>query len=52
VRRREAAPVDLADFPHDERDALNERVTYELVAVEQLTNKSFQRIYQHVPEDA
>jgi hypothetical protein len=52
VRRREAAPIDLADFPHDERDALNERVTYELTDVEQLTNKSFQRIYQHVPEDA
>jgi len=52
VRRREGAPVELADFPHDERDALNERVTYELVDVEQLTNKSFQRIYQHVHEDA
>jgi len=52
VRRREGAPVELADFPHDERDALNERITYELVDVEQLTNKSFQRIYQHVPEDA
>lgn len=49
LRQRELRSADLADFPHDDRDALNERTTYELVPVKDLTNKCFQRIYEHVP---
>jgi hypothetical protein len=51
VRKRDASILHLADFPHDEREALNERVVYELTDIDQLTNKSFQRIYQDVRDD-
>jgi hypothetical protein len=51
VRKRETSTVEFADFPHDDREMLNERAIYELVPLDQLTNKSFQRIYQHVPDD-
>jgi len=46
VRRRDTSTVDLADFPHDDREALNDRSVYELVDVDELTNRSFQSIYQ------
>jgi hypothetical protein len=52
VRRREVGGVELADFPHDDRDALNDRITFELADVSQLTNQSFQRIYGHGADHA
>jgi AAA domain (dynein-related subfamily) len=51
VRKRDNSTLHLADFPHDDREALNERVVYELTDIDQLTNKSFQRIYQDVRDD-
>jgi hypothetical protein len=51
VRKRDNNILHLADFPHDDREALNERVVYELTDIDQLTNKSFQRIYQDVRDD-
>jgi hypothetical protein len=50
VKRREVGTVELTDFLHDDRDALNDRVTYELADVDSLTNLSFRRIYEDVPE--
>lgn len=52
VRRRDHSAAALADFPHDDREALADRATYELTPVDDLTNNSFRRIYGHVAEDA
>lgn len=52
VRKRDAGLIALADFPHDDRDALDERAVYELADVDELTNNSFKRIYQDVRDDA
>jgi AAA domain (dynein-related subfamily) len=52
VKKRDRGAADLADFSHDDRDALAERATYEITPVEALTNLSFRRIYEHVAEDA
>ena len=52
VRKRARGSTDLADFAHEDREALAERATYELTPVEALTNNSFRRIYEHVAEDA
>ncbi|MDQ3031386.1 MAG: AAA family ATPase [Myxococcota bacterium] len=46
VRRRDAT-VELADFDHDDRDALMDRATWEIVPVSDLTSVSFRRIYEH-----
>lgn len=51
VRKRDTGGIDLADFPHEEREALAERAVYELTDVDLLTNKSFQSIYQDVRAD-
>jgi dynein-related subfamily AAA family protein len=48
VRRRDPAAVALADCDHEDRDVLAERVTWELVDTEELTDQSFRRIYEHV----
>lgn len=52
VRKRDAGLIALADFPHDDRAALDERAVYELADVDELTNNSFKRIYQDVRDDA
>ncbi|MCC6899948.1 MAG: AAA family ATPase [Polyangiaceae bacterium] len=52
VRKRDAGLARLAEFAHDDREALEERVTYELTPVKDLTSLSFRRIYEHVAEDA
>lgn len=52
VRKRDAGLARLAEFSHDDREALEERVTYELTPVKDLTSLSFRRIYEHVAEDA
>ncbi len=52
VRKRDAGLARLAEFYHDDREALEERVTYELTPVKDLTSLSFRRIYEHVAEDA
>lgn len=44
VRRRDTK-VELADFDHDDRDALMDRPTWEIVPVSDLTNLSFRAIY-------
>ncbi len=48
VRRRDLSTVQLADFDHDDRDALAERVSWELVDVKDLTNLSFRSVYERV----
>lgn len=52
IRRRDPGSTRLSDFAHDDRDTLEERVTYELTPVKDLTSLSFRRIYEHVAEDA
>ncbi len=52
VRRRDTSAIEFADFDHDERDALAERPTWELVDVDQLTSLAFRRIYGDAPENA
>lgn len=49
VKVRDVGAVKLAKFDHDDRDALEGRVTYELADLATLTNESFQRIYEDVP---
>jgi len=51
VRRIDEDTIPLADFEHDDAEALGERVTYELADLETLTSASFRRIYEHVPDD-
>jgi hypothetical protein len=48
VRRRDLTTVDLADFDHEERDALSERVGWQVVDVKELTNLSFRSVYERV----
>lgn len=48
VRKRQDG-IELADFDHDDRDALMTRPVYELVPMEELTDQSFRRIYEDVP---
>jgi 5-methylcytosine-specific restriction protein B len=50
IRKRDLAGVQLADFEHDERDSLNERPTWELVDVKDLTNLAFRSVYERVDE--
>lgn len=47
--RRKQDGVELADFEHDDRDALMARPVYELVPMADLTDVSFRRIYEDVP---
>lgn len=49
--RRVDHNVDFADFPHDEFETLNERPTYELANLDDLTNLSFRKIYEHVEDN-
>jgi 5-methylcytosine-specific restriction enzyme B len=49
--RRKSDTIDLADFEHDERDALMSRPVYELTPISELTDQSFRRIYEDVPAD-
>ncbi|HMR75027.1 MAG TPA: AAA family ATPase, partial [Polyangiaceae bacterium] len=51
VRRREHGAVPLSEFPHEDREALGERTTYELTPVSELTTLSFRRIYEHVEDN-
>lgn len=48
VRRRDLASVELADFDHDDREALAERVSWQVVDVKELTNVSFRSVYERV----
>jgi 5-methylcytosine-specific restriction protein B len=50
VRRRATSGAPFAKFDHDDRDALAERPSWELVDVDQLSNVAFQRIYKHVAD--
>jgi 5-methylcytosine-specific restriction protein B len=50
VGRRELLGVELADFDHDEREALNERPTWELKNLDAVSSHAFRRIYEHVEE--
>ncbi|HXK18143.1 MAG TPA: AAA family ATPase, partial [Polyangiaceae bacterium] len=51
VTRRPSEGSGFADFEHDDRELLEERATYELANLEQLTSASFRRIYEHVADD-
>ena len=51
-KARDVGAVKLAKFDHDDRDALEGRVTYELADLGTLTNESFQRIYEDVADGA
>lgn len=48
VRRRPSSAVEFAAFTHDDREALAERPTYELIDVASLTSTSFRCIYENV----
>ena len=48
VRQRPLVAVEFADFAHQEREALQERPTYELTDVAALTSLSFRSIYENV----
>jgi 5-methylcytosine-specific restriction protein B len=50
VRKRELSAVQLADFDHDERDALGERATWEMVDVKDLTNVAFRSVYERADD--
>ena len=50
MRKRELSAVQLADFDHDERDSLSERVSWELVDVKELTNLAFRSVYERVDD--
>jgi hypothetical protein len=49
-RRSSIDATPLAGFDHDDRELLEQRATFELVDVAQLTSLSFQRIYEDVPD--
>jgi hypothetical protein len=51
VLRRRSLGFGFADFDHDERELLEERATFELADINQLTSASFRRIYEHVADD-
>lgn len=48
VRTRSLRSTELADFPHDDRETLNERTIYEVVDLNMLTSLSYRRIYERV----
>jgi 5-methylcytosine-specific restriction protein B len=48
VRARDLRSTELADFPHDDRETLNERIIYEVVDLNTLTSLSYRRIYERV----
>jgi hypothetical protein len=48
VRARDLRSTELADFPHDDREILNERIVYEVVDLNTLTILSYRRIYERV----
>jgi hypothetical protein len=48
VRARDLRSTELADFPHDDRETLNERLIYEVVDLNTLTSLSYRRIYERV----
>lgn len=48
VKARDHRWTKLADFQHDERETLNERITYEAVDLNTLTSLSYRRIYERV----
>jgi 5-methylcytosine-specific restriction protein B len=50
--RRKSDGIELADFDHEDRDALSERPVYELTPISELTDQAFRRIYEDVPTDA
>src|SRR5690606_26194135 len=50
VTRRASSSTKLADFDHDDRDALGARPTWELADVDKLSNHAFRRIYEDVPD--
>lgn len=51
VIRRPSKGFGFAEFDHDERELLEERATFELANIDQLTSASFRRIYEHVADD-
>jgi hypothetical protein len=51
VIRRPSKGFGFADFDHEERELLEERATFELADIDQLTSVSFRRIYEHVADD-
>ena len=51
VIRRPSKGFGFADFEHEERELLEERATFELADIDQLTSASFRRIYEHVADD-
>jgi 5-methylcytosine-specific restriction protein B len=51
VRKRDTA-VELADFDHDDREALGDRPIWEIADVDGLSSLAFRRIYEHVAENA
>jgi hypothetical protein len=48
IRARGLHSTELADFPHDDRETLNERIIYEVVDLNTLTSLSYRRIYERV----
>lgn len=52
VRKRDMATVALANFDHQDRDMLDDRVVYELNDLDALSSFAFRRIYEDVPHDA
>ncbi len=48
VRARDLRSTELAEFPHDDRETLNERTTYEVVDLNTLTSLSYRRIYERI----
>jgi hypothetical protein len=50
VCRRELRGVELAEFEHDDREALNERPSWELKSIDAVSSYGFRRIYEHVEE--
>lgn len=50
VRRRARSWTGFADFEHEDREALEERPTWELADVASLSNVAFQRIYKRVAD--
>ena len=49
VDRRDRRGVSF-DFDHDDREALNERPTWELKNLDDVSSHAFRRIYEHVEE--
>jgi 5-methylcytosine-specific restriction protein B len=47
VQRKDGGQPVLAEFPHEDRDTLEGRATWQVVKVETLTDADFRSIYEH-----